>query len=810
MERGVSKELADWRKETLSQLHYELSFSIPENKAEQVAGSVTVSVTQAGEGPIVLDFLATPEQILSVSLNGEKATYQFANEHIVFQQGVKKGVNEIHIDLIAGDQSLNRNEEFLYTLLVPDRARTLFPCFDQPNLKAEYTLTLEVPETWVAVSNTSVSNETVQGNRKSIHFNPTEPLSTYLFSFVAGLFQQEIRTQNGRTISAYYRETEPQKLKQLDTIFHQVFAALDWLEEYTAIPYPFAKYDFIILPGFQYGGMEHTGATLYNDRRMFLNEHPTPGEELDRAQLIAHETSHMWFGDLVTMDWFDDVWTKEVFANYYAAVITEPLFPDINHDLNRLRTFYYASLSEDRTDGTTSIQQTLPNLQEAGLVYGQIIYNKAPVMMLKLANILGCEAFRNGIRTYLKKYAYSNATWDDLIEILDAETDFDLKAFSHVWVKEKGMPAISLAPSENGFTVKQEDAYGRGLVWPQEFTVTAIGSGQAETVEVRLDKESIDCPLTFQPEVLIPNVNGHGYGFFVPDEKSLSYLTDHWFEIQDDLTRQSVIMTLYENYLNHRFQSDETIIRSFLKGLERESNTLVRTSLIGYTSSICWQLSGTLRNQTEERLAQLGRTLPDASTRLQIQRRLYRLMTTPERIEETYRTWLTQSNTLWGENDYTTAAYELAIRMPDKGNEILATQRERIKNPDRQQQFDFISRACTTDTLQLDSLFNSLRNVENRRIEPYAESLLYYLNHPSRDEQSVKYIRPGLELLQEIQQTGDIFFPSGWAYSLLDGHQCEAAYREVENFLKDYPDYPTLLKNKILQAVYPQKRAQKQ
>lgn len=89
-------------------------------------------------------------------------------------------------------------------------------------------------------------------------------------------------------------------------------ASLHWLEDYTGVSYPFAKYDFIILPGFQYGGMEHTGATLYNDNQMFLSEHPTPDEELRRTELIAHETAHMWFGDLVTMNWFDDVWTKEV------------------------------------------------------------------------------------------------------------------------------------------------------------------------------------------------------------------------------------------------------------------------------------------------------------------------------------------------------------------------------------------------------------------------------------------------------------------------------------------------------------------
>ena len=124
----------------------------------------------------------------------------------------------------------------------------------------------------------------------------------------------------------YHRETDPDKIAQIPVIFEQVFASLEWMEAYTGIPYPFAKYDFIVLPGFQYGGMEHTGATLYNDKRLFLGKQPTTAEQLGRMSLIAHETAHMWFGDYVTMEWFDEVWLKEVFANYFAAQMTQPQF----------------------------------------------------------------------------------------------------------------------------------------------------------------------------------------------------------------------------------------------------------------------------------------------------------------------------------------------------------------------------------------------------------------------------------------------------------------------------------------------------
>ena len=132
------------------------------------------------------------------------------------------------------------------------------------------------------------------------------------------------------------------------------------------MPYPFAKYDFVVLPGFQFGGMEHAGATFYNDTRLFLSANPTPDEILRRIELIAHETAHMWFGDAVTMKWFNDVWTKEVFANYFAAAITEPLFPEANHELNFLRTYKAAAMAQDRTEGRTAIRQSLDNMNNAG------------------------------------------------------------------------------------------------------------------------------------------------------------------------------------------------------------------------------------------------------------------------------------------------------------------------------------------------------------------------------------------------------------------------------------------------------------
>ena len=167
-------------------------------------------------------------------------------------------------------------------------------------------------------------------------------------------------------------------------IFNIHQKSIEYLEEYTAHKFPFQKMDFATIPPFQYGGMEHVGAIQYRESSLFLDKNATQNRKLGRAKLIAHETSHMWFGDLVTMKWFNDVWMKEVFANFMADKIMNPVFPEVNHGLQFTMAHYPSAYSEDRTQGTNAIRQNLDNLKNAGSLYGRIIYNKAPIMMRQL------------------------------------------------------------------------------------------------------------------------------------------------------------------------------------------------------------------------------------------------------------------------------------------------------------------------------------------------------------------------------------------------------------------------------------------
>ena len=794
-DRGVSQELAISRKEKIKDPEYELLFHIPKRKDSCIYASINIDFHIENVQEIIIDF-REEQNILDVLVNDDSTYYDIRNEHIIIPaKAFKKGKNTVSITFIAGNQSLNRNDEFLYTLLVPDRARTVFPCFDQPDMKATFKLTLEIPETWSAISNSPAISEEIKNGNKHITFHATEPLSTYLFSFVAGVFKEERYNDGKHSFTAYHRETEPDRVAQFPTIFKQVALSLSWLEDYTGIPYPFAKYDFIILPGFQYGGMEHTGATLYNDTKMFLSPNPTPDEELDRANLIAHETAHMWFGDFVTMQWFDDVWTKEVFANYFASRITEPMFPNINHRLNWLKSITTAALSEDRTLGGTAIKQPLDNMSNAGLIYNNIIYNKAPIMLEKLVEIMGEEAFREGIHDYLMTYSYNSASWNDLIKILDEKSEKDLATFSNVWVNSKGMPVIDFCINNDTLTVRQSDPYNRGLKWPQSFNIDIIGENLS-SVGINMNGEVCKVPLEQKPQYILPNSDGRGYGYFRYDETSLEWALQNWHNIKDETNRQAQLMNLHEGFQHGAIES-EAWLRSLLSGLPYEENALIASTICSYIGR---PLTEAKNGEIEKVLLTLSKEHKIISCRQQLLRTL--ISTAHDSIvrNELYNIWKKASHPLLNENDYMNLAYEIAIRNPELQKEIIETQQNRIKNPDRKRQFEFIARATTPDTLEQQKLFLSLLKAENRRIEPWALRTLGYLCHPLREQQATKYIREALDSLQYIQRTSDIFFPQNWTRTLLRERHCNEALKEVEGFINDNKDYSELLKSKILQA----------
>ena len=291
-----------------------------------------------------------------------------------------------------------------------------------------------------------------------------------------------------------YRETDSQKIKlSVDSIFRIEGQALRFMEQYTGIAYPFKKFDFVAIPDFQFGGMEHEGAIQYKASTLFLDSGATREQLISRSNLLSHETAHMWFGDLVTMRWFNDVWMKEVFANFMADKIGAVTLPDGKTDLKFLTDHYPAAYSIDRTAGTHPTgRQELDNLQEAGSLYGNIIYHKAPIVMRQLEELIGAEAFREGLRDYLHDYAGGNAGWPDLIRELQRHTKIDLAAWNEVWVNGTGRPVFTYEMNMvnrriTGFTIRQKPDHGSVRLWPQVFSIALLYRDRIEELTVRMN-----------------------------------------------------------------------------------------------------------------------------------------------------------------------------------------------------------------------------------------------------------------------------------------------------------------------------------
>src|SRR6476619_4691544 len=393
---GVPLTLAQSRADRMSDLRYDLHFTIPAAATEPLAGRSTIRFQlKEASAPLSLDFSEPAQRITSLSVVAVTLKNHVVEGHVMRPAAdLRAGSNEVRLAFLAGDASLNRNPEYLYTLFVPARAHLAFPCFDQPDLKARWTLALDVPSGWQVLANGAETAREESSGVVKVGFAETPPLPTYLFAFAAGKFSVETGERAGRTFRMFYRETDAAKVaRNRDAIFDLHAASLAWLERYTSIPYPWGKFDFLLVPSFQFGGMEHSGAIFYNASGLLLDQSATQNQKLGRASLIAHETTHMWFGDLVTMRWFNDVWMKEVFANFMAAKIVNPSFPQVNHELRFLLAHHPAAYQVDRTAGTNAIRQELANLDEAGQMYGPIIYQKAPIVMRQLELIVGTKRF---------------------------------------------------------------------------------------------------------------------------------------------------------------------------------------------------------------------------------------------------------------------------------------------------------------------------------------------------------------------------------------------------------------------------------
>jgi aminopeptidase N len=820
VEQGISITLARERVRVIDGVRYELAFEVPEMPSSPISARTRIhfSIRDVSE-PLALDFVPGVEALQSLAVNGRPAQYRGVNGHIVISpEHLVPDENTIDIAFAAGDASLNRNAEFLYTLFVPARAHHVFPCFDQPDLKARFQLELTLHASWQAVANGEERSREPLGERVRVRFAETPPIPTYLFAFAAGKFQMERAERNGRVYRMFHRETDPRKLaRNRQAIFDLHASSLHWLEEYTQIPYAFGKFDFVLIPSFQFSGMEHPGAILYNAASLLLEESATENQMFSRASIIAHETAHMWFGDLVTMPWFDDVWMKEVFANFLAAKIVNPEFPDVNHDLRFFLSHYPAAYAVDRTAGSHPIRQELENLNDAGGLYGAIIYQKAPIVMRQLERLLGPDALRDGLRAYLQKFRFGNAAWPDLVALLNERSAIDLAEWSRAWVEEAGRPSIRTEISADGqITLTQADLQpGRSLRWRQQMQVL-LGTGTgAQLIPVELHGERTELPGLYSSlEYVLPSGEGLAYGDFTLDPRSRDFLLKNLPDVGDSLTRGAAWVTLWEELLNRRVRASDFVLLA-LKALPNTNTEQNMHLVLGYLGEAFWRfLQPSVRDKLASALEQVLRRGFDgdaSSTKKAVYLGAFRSMaTSADGIAYLERIWRRQEKIpglSLGELDESAIAMELALRSVSRSAGILEEQRRRFTNPDWKERFEFVMPTASDRGETRDTFFRSLFDVRNRRREPWVVEAVRYLNHPLRSVQSIRYIRPALDMLQEIQRTGDIFFPRNWTEAVLSGHNSLAAAQTVREFLFENENYPIRLRRLILQSGDPLFRA---
>ena len=823
VEAGVSRSLAEYRKKHIDGLSYQLSFNIPADKNAAIPATALIRFKLSSRNnPLQLDFKGSREQILKLIVNGHAAAVNYQKEHLLLDTAVLlQGQNQVQIEFRAGTSALNRNEDYLYTLFVPDRARTAFPCFDQPDLKATFDLKLEIPSAWKVIANGELKDSLVLDGRKTCSFATSDRISTYLFAFAAGKFQAASKAADAYPALFLYRETDALKIKEsVDSIYKEHSDALSFLENWTNIRYPFQKVGFVAIPDFQFGGMEHPGAVQYKSSSLFLDPGATKDQFIARSNLISHETAHMWFGDLVSIKWFNDVWMKEVFANFMADKVVEKIMGTRSYNLKFLTDHFPAAYSIDRSLGANAIRQDLDNLNQAGSLYGNIIYHKAPIVMRQLERLMGKTPFQAGMREYLGKFAYCNASWPDLIAILNKHTDVNLLDWNQVWVNDSGRPVFDYAIRYKNnkiasLTVSQHPEYGSKKVWPEIFEVALVYADHIKELTVPMVGEQFDLKEAAglaKPLFVLFNSSGSGYGVWPIDKQMLAGL----YRMKSPLLRASAYVSLYENMLNGRDIIPADLLKLFAGGLLQEKEEQNLRLLTGYIGSVFWTYTSTqAREALSEKLeAQVWSAMQQQLTpnNKKLLFKLYQdIFLNKAAYQKLAYIWELQqapAGMKLNEDDYTSLAFSLAIRnFADSG--VLKRQLERITNPDRCKRFEFIMPALSPDPLVRDTFFSSLAERKNREKESNVVSALYYLHHPLRQQQSARYLGKSLDMLQEIQETGDIFFPQSWLQATFSYYQSAEAARTIKDFLEAHPDYNPKLKAKILQAADPVFRAQK-
>lgn len=359
----------------------------------------------------------------------------------------------------------------LATQFESHHAREVFPCVDEPEAKATFQLSLTTDAGLTVLSNTPPIKEVKNGKRIKTAFEKTPVMSTYLLAFVVGeLHCVEAKTKNGIIMRTWASLAQPKKF--LEFANKEAVAALEFFTDYFKTPYPLAKCDQVALPDFDSGAMENWGLITYREIALLADpDNRSLASEQYVSMVIAHELSHQWFGNLVTMKWWDDLWLNESFASLMEHIALDALHPDWHQWEHYAISDILVTSNRDIYKDVQSVGVNVRHPDEITTLFDPaIVYAKGGRLLKMMREVIGEDAFRNGLKNYFKTNAYKNAERSDLWESLSASSEINISDLMTPWIEQSGMPVLSVNSSHGKIILQQErfllDGEDKEKVWP--------------------------------------------------------------------------------------------------------------------------------------------------------------------------------------------------------------------------------------------------------------------------------------------------------------------------------------------------------
>ncbi len=828
---GIPQSLARQRAARLSELQYSLSYTL-RPRADVVSGHESLRFKLGtADTPLLLDF--RDGELQSLRVNGQSRAATVSHGHIVLAQDwLHAGDNTVETDFAAHVASAQKaitryvdhddGAEYIYTLFVPMDASMAFPAFDQPDLKARFQLSLTAPQDWTVISNTPPETPEAAGTgyRRTI-FAPTRPISTYLFAFAAGPFRR-IHDLPGLP-GFYVRRSKAAEAEQVAPRMQQLTAAgMRYMSEYFAQPFPFPKYDQVLIPGFAFGGMEHAGATFLREESVLFRSAPTTMDLRKRDILVLHELAHQWFGDDTTMRWFDDLWLKEGFAQYIAYQSLSVLQPQ-----DPIWSYFYATIKPaayaiDETQGTTPIYQDIPNLADAKSAYGSIVYNKAPGVLKQLAFVLGQDGrvFRDGLRVYLASHPYGTAQWSDLIAALEQVSGRSLAGWADAWIRQRGMPRVQTrwscrAGRLERLELTQHDTLGSQARWPiATDLLLAYADGRSQVLRADFDTataelkqaEGLACPA-----YVYPNAGDQAYGLFMLDPTSQAWLSTHLGTIADPLLRAMLADALWQAVRHTRY-SPRDYVALALKQLPGERDELLLHSLLDHSIQALHEDLGPdtaagLSAQLQQLAARRMQADPDQDLRIDWFRLLPAISNQPQG-RQLLQALLDGRTRIPGvelrqQDRWRLVTALLAYAAPEARERLQA---EEARDPSTfGREYAYIARSAIPSADIKRWYFDDYtRNTQ--RPEDWISSSLGSFNYWNQSALTAPYLQPALAELDRIKQHREIFFLLAWLNAFIGGQHSAQAATTIHAYL-DHAHIDADLRRKILEILDPLDRA---